>query len=142
MANIKIDEKYECPICKSCILAGKSRQVSEDSCEMWFECAKCGYDTNPRDHVETVMGWQPELKGCAVESWQNCISAWLHGDELESIRVENAKLTRMVDKAVVVIRRNCAECNICEYSNYCSKHITDDDEKCRKDILAYLEDET
>ena len=111
---IRIDNKYECPICGSTTLEGKSRQVSQDSCEMWFECAKCGYDTSPRDHVETVMGWRSDLKECAVELWQSGITAWLYGDELESMRVAHAKIERMLDKAI-----DWMACGLCPLADDC-----------------------
>jgi len=62
-------EKHYCPECHCDILAGKSRQVSVDSCEMWFECSRCGYDVGEEHHVETIWGWQDEYRIFAIQCW-------------------------------------------------------------------------
>lgn len=68
-----LDPKWYCPICGHNKIKGNSRQVSEDCCEMWFECEKCGYDpAGICDRVETIWGWEDELETFALEIYRDC----------------------------------------------------------------------
>lgn len=56
------DERWYCPECGHNKIKGAAGQCSEDCCEMWFECAKCGYNpAGPCDMVETIWGWEEEM---------------------------------------------------------------------------------
>lgn len=60
--------RYCCPKCGSIKLSGKSRQCCADGCEMWFECANCGWYPDS-DKIETVMGWDNDLTQSAANIW-------------------------------------------------------------------------
>ncbi len=65
------ESKYRCPECGNDKLRARSVQVCEDGCEMWVECAVCGYDpAESGDHVETVMGWDAGLEVYALDVWR------------------------------------------------------------------------
>ena len=57
-----------CPRCGGTLLIGRSMQDAVDSCVMWFECNKCGFDPGG-DKVETVWGFQEEYIGRAFDVW-------------------------------------------------------------------------
>ena len=73
MGNIRlktVNKRMRCPVCESTTLIGKASQVTADTCEMWYECARCGHDPHGSGgKVETVWGWQEELSLYALEAW-------------------------------------------------------------------------
>lgn len=67
------DLRWYCPKCGHNKVRGKSAQVCEDGCEMWFECEKCGYDpAGICDRVVTIMGWQDNMIDYALEVYRDC----------------------------------------------------------------------
>ena len=67
------DPKWYCPKCGHDKIKGCAAQCAEDMCEMWFECAKCGYDpTDICDKVETVWGWDDTMVHFALEVYRDC----------------------------------------------------------------------
>lgn len=65
------DPKWYCPECGHNKIIGKSEQAGEDYCEMWYQCAACGYEPagDMGDRVETIWGWEDEYAGYALAVW-------------------------------------------------------------------------
>lgn len=70
------DKEDYCPKCNSDLIRGRSEQICEDGCEMWIECANCGWSGNYLNKVETVWGWQEEYLGYAFEAWKENIEEY------------------------------------------------------------------
>lgn len=71
---------YFCPKCGHNKVISKSCQCSEDTCEMWVVCEKCGFDPADQygEHVETTWGWEDWLAIYALEIWKNKVSSIKH----------------------------------------------------------------
>jgi predicted RNA-binding Zn-ribbon protein involved in translation (DUF1610 family) len=72
---VRVKKKmHACPKCGCRVLLGRSAQIGEDVCEMWYVCKDCGYDPTTGiekigHRVETVWGWQGEYAGDAFAVW-------------------------------------------------------------------------